>query len=102
MRPSMDSKTGKARKPPFLFPFFGCVAKKGQFPTGRKTACCPYKVRSGEPVVVVHPKAGSSEPGTIVLHARCLAEVLATMPPDPKDVQSQYDRIRSTLHKEYT
>lgn len=83
------------------FPFVGMVAQRGKFPTGRRTICCPNKVRSGEPVVVIRPKTDAGEI-TTVIHARCVADVLQWLPPDPKDIQSKYDRIRDRLKKETT
>lgn len=79
-----------------LLKFFGTVVQRNKFPEGRKADCCPDKVRRGEPVIVVHPYI-DGETRTVLLHGRCVAAALRDLPPDPRDTQSRYDRIRHTL-----
>lgn len=72
------------------------IVPKDSFPLRRKAKCCNKECRSGESVLVLQYKDGSLT-RNLILHARCLREVLENLPFDDDDYASLFVGIKNAV-----
>lgn len=74
----------------------GMVVPKDSFPLRRKTKCCGKECKAGESVIVIQYMEGPLE-RNMLLHRRCLVELIEELPLDAQDYVSLFTSIRDTV-----
>lgn len=78
------------------------VVKRGEYPEGRKSTCCGERVVKNEVVVTVPVVREDECIGTAVLHRKCIADFLDTVPLDRFEYRRKFEQLREQIVKDGT